>query len=130
VPQSKRHPARRPQQRTPKSGHRNPSRPSGAQERPPTAPWRRSLERASAGPLLVLHRMPTWLVPVLLAVLLVAGLALSSPVAGVLLLVPAVFLGWLLLLSWPLTSSAGRLLRVIAVLALLGAAVLKLAGRF
>ena len=128
VPQSKRHPARRPQPRNPKSGHRNPARP--AQPVAKTAPWRRKLEKFSAGPLILLHRMPTLLVPAVLAVLLVGGLALPWQAAGILLLIPAVFLGWLLLLSWPITSVGGRLLRVIAVLALLGATVLKLTGRF
>jgi hypothetical protein len=129
MPESKRHPARRPQQRTPRSSHRDPARPKAAPE-PALSPWRRSLERHSAGPLVILHRMPTWLVPVLLAVLLVAGLALTAPASGLLLLVPAAFLAWLLALAWPITSTTGRALRVFAVGALLVVAVLKLAGRF
>ncbi|MBI1378582.1 MAG: hypothetical protein GC157_14035 [Frankiales bacterium] len=128
MPQSKRHPARRPAKRPARTVHRNPAAP--ATPVPAGSPWRRALERWSAGPLVVLHRMPTWLVPALLAVFLVAGLALPFPAAGILLLVPAVFLTWLLLLSWPAVSPSGRLLRLIAVLAVFGAAVARLAGAF
>jgi len=129
VPQSKRHPARRPQRRTPKSGHRNPAAPAAAPV-PATSTARRELNRRSAGPLVILHRMPTWLVPVLLAVLLVAGLALPFRAAGILLLVIAAFLGWLLALSWPITSPGGRVLRVVTLVALVGAATARFTGHF
>jgi len=128
VPESKRHPARRPQKRPAKSGHRNPA--AAAAPVTPASPWRRALERWSAVPLLVLHKMPTWLVPVVLAVLLLAGLAAPWAWAGVFLLVVGVFLGWLLLLSWPITSGSGRLLRLVAVVAVFGAAFARLTGRF
>lgn len=128
MPQSKRHPARRPQQRSPKSNHRNPAAATKAAS-PPATGARATLERRSVRPLLVLHSLPSWLVPAALAVLLLAGLALPRW-AGVLLLVPAVFLGWLLALSWPVTSPAGRAIRVLVVLALVVAGVLRLAGRF
>jgi hypothetical protein len=129
VPQSKRHPARRPQQRSAK-GHRNPA---GSSSRtgataPATSPARRWLERHRAGPLATLHRMPTWLVPALLAVLLIAGLALPWRASGLLLLVIAAFLTWLLALSWPITAWSGRLIRLIAVVAVVGVAVVRLSG--
>ncbi|MDA8436650.1 MAG: hypothetical protein M0Z98_11780 [Actinomycetales bacterium] len=131
MPQSKRHPARRPQQRTPKPGHRNPAGPSrSAAPTPPASPARRWLVRHSAGPLIVLHRLPTVLVPILMGVLLVAGLVLPWPAAGLLLLVVAVFLGWLLALSWPIISWPGRIVRALAVLALLAMTLLRLAGKF
>ena len=131
MPQSKRHPARRPQQRTPKPGHRNPAgRSSATGPVPPASPARRWLVRHSAGPLVILHRLPTVLVPILLAVLLVAGLALPWGAAGLLLLIVAVFLGWLLALSWPIISWPGRIIRGLAVLALLAMTVLRLLGKF
>ncbi len=131
VPQSKRHPARRPQQRTAKPGHRNPGGPSRpAAAVPPASPARRWLVRHSAGPLVVLHRLPTVLVPILMGVLLVAGLALPWPAAGLLLLVVGVFLGWLLALSWPVISWPGRIIRGLAVLALFAMTVLRLTGKF
>ncbi len=127
MPQSKRHPARRPSRRPSKTGHRNPARTTPAP--PPTSPARATLNRWSAGPLLIVHRLPSWLVPVLLAVLLVAGLAISAPAAGILLIVPALFLAWLLAVAWPVTSVGGRVLRLTVVTALLVAAVLKILGR-
>ena len=131
MPESKRHPARRPQQRAPRPGHRNPAgKPAAAAPAPPTSPARRWLVRHSAGPLIILHRLPTLLVAVTLAVVLVAGLALPWAWAGLLLLVLAVFLGWLLALSWPILTWPARLIRGLAVLALLVMCVLRLAGRF
>ncbi len=85
--------------------------------------------RHSAGPLVVLHRLPTVLVPILMGVLLVAGLVLPWPAAGLLLLVVAVFLGWLLALSWPIISWPGRITRGLAVLALVVMTVLRLTGK-
>jgi hypothetical protein len=84
----------------------------------------------SVGPLLVMSSLPGWLVPVVLGVLLLVGLVVPSSWAGLLLLVPAVFLGWLLMLSWPVIGTAGRLMRLAAVLGLLAAALLRLTGRF
>ena len=133
MPESKRHPARRPQQRSPKAGHRNPAGASSASSRPPAppaSPARRWLVRHSAGPLVILHRLPTVGIAITLGVLLVAGLAIPSPWAGILLLVLGVFLGWLLALSWPIVNWAGRVIRALAVLALLVMGVLRLLGKF
>ena len=82
------------------------------------------------GPLFVLNGLPRLVVPLVLGILLVLGLALHSPWAGLLLLVPGLFLAWLLVLSWPALSPAGRALRLIAVAAVTVAAVLRLAGVF
>ena len=131
MPESKRHPARRPQQRNPKPGHRNPAgRSAAATPATPASPARRWLVRHSAGPLIILHRLPTFLVAVVLAVVLVAGLALPWAWAGLLLLVLAVFLGWLLALSWPILTWSGRVIRGLAVVALLVMGVMRLLGRF
>jgi len=48
----------------------------------------------------------------------------------VLLLVLAVFLGWLLALSWPILTWSGRIIRGLAVLSLLVMGVLRLLGKF
>jgi hypothetical protein len=134
MPESKRHPARRPQQRTAKPGHRNPAGPSSSSSKRPAepgaSPARRWLLRRSAGPLVLLHRLPSAAVVVALVVLLLAGLAVPWRWAGILLLVIGAFLGWLLALSWPVLSTGGRVARLLAVLALLVAGVLKLAGVF
>ena len=131
MPESKRHPARRPQQRTPKPGHRNPAGTSSSRPTaPPASPARQWLVRYSATPLVMLHRMPTVVVAIALVVVLVAGLALPWAWAGVLLIVLGLFLGWLLALSWPIVNWAGRVIRALAVLALLVMGVLRLMGKF
>jgi hypothetical protein len=84
---------------------------------------RQAIERHSARPLLYLHQLPTWVLPVMLAVLLVAGLAVKGPGGAVALCAVAAVVGWLASVSWPrLTSSgrAGRLL-VIAVVVVVAA---------
>ena len=131
VPQSKRHPARRPQQRPARPSHRNPAKAAAAAPaRPASTGARATLERLSVGPLLVMHSLPGWLVPLLLAVLLLVGLGLPFAWAGLVLLVPGVFLGWLLALSWPVIGTFGRIMRLVVVVAIIGVAVLRLAGRF
>lgn len=83
---------------------------------------RRSLERGSARPLLLLHQFPVWLVPVLLTVLLVTGLAVPGWIGAAALVLVAAFLGWLAAVSWPRLAPGGRLLRVAAVACVLVAA--------
>ena len=129
MPQSKRHPARRPQRRQPKAGHSNPAAAAKPSPAPATG-WRARLERWSVGPLTFMAGLPAWLVPVVLSVLLVAGLAINAPWAGLLLLVPTVFLAWLSLLSWPATTPVGRIMRLAAVTLLAGAALFKLLGKW
>ena len=129
MPSSKRHPARRPQQRPSKPGHRRPGAPATP---PPVAAtgFRGWLESWSIGPLTFLSTLPTWLVPGLLAVMLLAGLAVPSPWAAAFLVVVALFLAWLAALSWPRTSTAGRLGRIAVTLLVAGAAVAKALGIF
>ena len=66
---------------------------------------------------------PRWLLPVLAAVLLVAGLAGSGPTSALALLAVAGLLAWLASHSWPVIDPQGRLLRVAAVVVLLAVAV-------
>jgi hypothetical protein len=86
---------------------------------------RRRIEQASARPLVLLHQMPVWLPPVLVAALLVVGLAVPGPVGAVALLLVAGFLGWLAALSWPQTKGSGRLLRVAALGCVLAVAIIQ-----
>lgn len=129
MPQSKRHPARRPERRPAKTGHRNPA---AAASRPQATSqgWRRSLEKASVGPLFVLNRLPRLLVPLILGALLLAGLALPSRWAALLMLPVAAFLLWLLALAWPVLSVSGRVMRILAVAVVVVAFALRLAGTF
>jgi hypothetical protein len=79
--------------------------------------------------LVALRRVPTWLVVVLMALFLFAGLVIPIPwLSAIMLLLVAVFLGWLLLLSWPVLGPGSRLLRLFVVGALLVVAFLRATG--
>lgn len=107
-----------------------PSRPVDPQ---PAASPRGNLERASIPILSRLLAMPRWLLVVLIASCLLLGLALTGPLAplgAIFLLLVATFLGWLLLLAWPVLNPGRRMIRLVVVLAVLGLAVLKALGRF
>ena len=93
---------------------------------------RASLERASYPLLLRLRQVPRWLMVVTPGVLLFAGLVMPASVAWVgalLLALVGVFLGWLLLLSWPVLGASSKLLRLIVIVAVFGIAFLKAMGR-
>jgi O-antigen ligase len=79
---------------------------------------RQEAEQRSAVLLLYLRGLPRWLPPVLLVLLLVAGLAVRGWGGAVALCLVAAFLGWLAFLSWPRLAAGGRLARA-AVIALL-----------
>lgn len=108
---------------------------AGSSNRPPAnvSPARLALEARSRPLLRRLHALPRWLVVVTPAILLFGGLIFTGALAwvgGLLLLLVALFLGWLTALSWPAISAGARLIRVVVVLALLGLTVLKFLGRF
>jgi hypothetical protein len=88
---------------------------------------RRSLERSSARPLLVLHQFPVWLIPLVLAALLVTGLAVRGWPGTVALVAVAGFLGWLAAVSWPRLRPGPRLLRLAAIACVLVAAAIQAA---
>ena len=83
---------------------------------------RRSAERRAAAPLLFLHQMPQWLLPAVLAALLVAGLAVRGIVGAVALCGVAAVLGLLASVSWPRVTAQGRLGRAVAICAVLALA--------
>ena len=82
---------------------------------PGASDTRRSLEQSSARPLVLLHQLPVWVVPLLLAALLIAGLVVPGWIGAVALVLVAAFLGWLAAVSWPRLTPSGRLLRVAAI---------------
>jgi hypothetical protein len=86
---------------------------------------RRRVERSSAKPLVWLHQQPVWFPPVVVAVLLILGLAVPGWLGAVALVLVAAFLGWLASLSWPRVNRNGRLLRVAAVAGVLVVAVIQ-----
>ncbi len=84
---------------------------------------RQATERRSARPLLYLYQLPAWLPPVVLAVLLVVGLAVRGPAGALALGAVAAVLAWLASLSWPRLTTfgrAGRLLAIAVVIAVAG----------
>jgi hypothetical protein len=89
---------------------------------PDATPARAAAEQRSARPLLYLHQLPAWVAPLVLAGLLIAGLALRGPGGAVALCGVAVVLGWLASISWPRLPAAGRLGRIAVVVLMLGLA--------
>jgi hypothetical protein len=76
-------------------------------------------------PLVYLRHLPSWVPPVVLIALLVAGLAVRGWGGAVALCVVAAFLGWLAYLSWPVLGGRGRVGRTLAVACLLALAALQ-----
>lgn len=89
---------------------------------PEASPARQATESHSAKPLLFLYQLPTWVAPLVLVGLLIAGLAIRGPGGAVALCGVAAVLGWLAAISWPRLSTAGRLGRVLAVAVMLAIA--------
>ncbi len=80
------------------------------------------MEHRSAVPLLYLRHLPRWVPPMVLAALMVIGLAVRGAAGTAALCVVAVFLAWLAYLSWPRLAGTGRLGRVAAIAVLLAVA--------
>ena len=87
-------------------------------------PLRRTVEQRSAPVLLWLSSRPRLLLPGLVAVLLIGGLAAPPAVGRVLLGLLAVVLLWLSYLSWPVLDGRARALRA-AMLLLIAVALLQ-----
>ncbi|MBA3279450.1 MAG: hypothetical protein H0U22_12195 [Geodermatophilaceae bacterium] len=84
------------------------------------------LERRSLPVLMTLRRVPQWVLFLVVLGLVVGGLLLTGPVAGALLGVVAVFLGWLLLLAWPRLTQGQRLLRGLTIAVIAGSVIWRL----
>lgn len=89
-------------------------------------PLRAALEKHSYRMLLYFNSLPRAVPFAVVGGLLIAGLVTSGVLSFVALLLVGLFLGWLALLSWPLVSPGGRLLRVACTLVVLAAAVERL----
>ena len=85
---------------------------------------RQRFERASAKPLLFLRQL-RWVTPIVLAGVLVLGLAVPGWPGALALLVLAAFLSWVCALAWPALNSRGRLLRLASVGCVLAVAVIQ-----
>jgi len=89
---------------------------------PDAPPAREAAEKRSAAPLLYLHQLPVWVAPILLALLLVVGLAVRGPAGAVALVGVALVLGWLAMISWPRLAATGRLGRAVVIAGMLALA--------
>jgi hypothetical protein len=72
-----------------------------------------------------LSALPRWLVPIMLGAFLLAGFAVDGLIGGLLLLIVGLFLGWLLMLSWPLLGPGSKVIRVLVVGTLIGVAIVE-----
>jgi hypothetical protein len=83
---------------------------------------------ATAPGLAMLLALPKRVLPVAVAIMLLAGLIAGGIVGMVLLLTLAGVLGWLLAAFWPVTPPTGRVMRMAVVLGLAVVGVLKASG--
>jgi O-antigen ligase len=109
--------------KTPKP--RRPLPPGQALYTPQASPARQAVERRSAALLVYLHQLPRWVPPVVLAVLLIAGLAVHGIGGAIALIGVALVLAWLALVSWPQLSPAGRAVRTMVIALVIGVAVVQ-----
>jgi hypothetical protein len=93
------------------------------------SPARLRFEDLSRGPLQTLNRVPKALVVIGMAATLLGGLLAPAVVGVPLLVVLALFLGWLVALSWPILAPGPRLMRVVTVGLVLFAAWMRASGR-
>ncbi|HEU4675115.1 MAG TPA: DUF6703 family protein [Motilibacteraceae bacterium] len=124
----------RPGGRPGRQPERRPQRPVPARELPAAAAsttpgsLRARVERASYPALVALARGPRWLLAVLLAGLLLAGLVVGGWLGAVLVLVVALSALWLSYLSWPALPASARVTRLLVLAVLLGAVVVAFTG--
>jgi hypothetical protein len=72
---------------------------------------RPSIERASLPLITRLSSLPRVVPFLLLLALLVAGVMIAGPVGFILMALGAVFVAWILYLSWPRLTSSERIMR-------------------
>ncbi|MGQ0623173.1 MAG: DUF6703 family protein [Sporichthyaceae bacterium] len=110
-----------------KSRSRPPARPAPGRPAPPApAPVVNRVAAATAPALARLALLPKPVLPILVAVGVVAGLVLQG-IAGLLILLFVVaILSWLLSAFWPMLATSGRVLRMLALVAVLTIGLLQL----
>ena len=82
---------------------------------------RKRVTDLSAPTLLRIHALPKFLVPGMIAVLMLLGLFSPAPYSGIALTGVCIFIGWLMYLSWPLLDSKARVIRFLVFLILVAA---------
>jgi hypothetical protein len=87
---------------------------------------RRNIERASLPLITRLGSLPRAVPFLLLVVLLIAGVLIQGPAGFVLIGLGALFVGWILYLSWPRLTGSERIMRSAVVLLAVAMAVTRL----
>ncbi len=87
-----------------------------------TSPLRQAFEARSVTALSALTAAPKWVLFLVVLAVVTGGLLLTGTPALLLLLALAAFLGWLAYLAWPALAPGQRLLRLLTVLLVAGAA--------
>jgi hypothetical protein len=75
-----------------------------------------------------MHALPRLTIPAILFALFAAGLFVKSAWSGLFFTVVALFVAWLLALSWPLLTPSSRALRVVVVAIVVFAAIWRFTG--
>ena len=90
---------------------------------------RHRIDQASLPLMTRLSRLPKLVPFLILLTLLVGGVLVGGPVGFVLMSVAALFVAWVLYLSWPRLTSSERVMRVAVLLLAVAMALVQLAPR-
>ena len=90
---------------------------------------RQRIDRASLPLMTRLNQMPKAVPFLTLLALLVGGVLIAGPIGFVLMALAAVFVAWVLYLSWPALSSSERMMRLAVLLLAVAMAVVQLFPR-
>jgi hypothetical protein len=85
-----------------------------------SSPLRRAVERRSTAPLTWLSTQPRWVPFVLVLALLLGGLFTPPGIGVALLAILGLLLGWITYLAWPRLDNAGRLVRGLVIVLVVG----------
>ena len=90
---------------------------------------RQRIDHASLPLMTKLSRLPRLVPFLILIALLVGGMLIAGPAGFVLIALDAVFVAWVLYLSWPALSSSERIMRLAVLLVAVALAVVQLFPR-
>jgi hypothetical protein len=90
---------------------------------------RSRIDHASLPLMIKLSRLPRLLPFVILLILLVAGVFITGPIGFVLMGLAALFVAWVLYLSWPRLNTTERTMRLAVLLLAVAMAVIQLFPR-
>jgi hypothetical protein len=106
----------------------NPARRAAAASAVKRGGVRASISGPSRAVLTVMSRLPLWVIPAVMLVLMVVGLSAPLPYSVPALLVVGVFICWLAYLAWPVLPVRARMLRGVMIALWVGAVTARLIG--